>query len=39
MEEPGLPSLQNDLAGMAAPTCQLPIYIGPEETDIWISDL
>lgn len=39
MEEPGLPSLQNALAGMAASTCQPPIYTGPEQTNIWISDL
>lgn len=39
MQEPSLPFLQNALTGMAAATCQLPIYTGPERTNIWISDL
>lgn len=39
MEEPSLPFLQNALAGMAASTWQPPVYTGPEQTNIWISDL
>ena len=39
MEESSLWFLQNAFAGMAAPPWQPPIYMGSEQTDMWVSDL
>lgn len=39
MEESSLRFLQNAFAGMAAPPWQPPIYMGSEQTDMWVSDL